>query len=179
MKRSRHIALVLMGTSPLLLTACASQESADEGLYTSVQACIEQTNDSYSCNQSFEQAQREYAETAPRYTSQEECIAAHGADQCHVVQQQHGGSIFMPLMAGYIMGRMLSGNRVAGLAGTPAFKDRVGGFQRPAAGASGVYRAGGARPALAPVQMAANQKPTASRGGFGGQSRDRQRSSGG
>jgi uncharacterized protein YgiB involved in biofilm formation len=177
MKRSSHIALVLMGTSPLLLTAC-SQESSDEGLYTSVQACIEQTNDSYSCNQSFQQAQREYEQSAPRYASQEECVAAHGADQCHVVQQQHGGSIFMPMMAGYIMGRMLSGNRVAGLAGSPAFKDRAGGFQRPVAGANGVYRPGSlGRPAMAPVQMAANQKPTASRGGFGGQ--NRQRSSGG
>lgn len=176
MKRSSQIALVLMGTSPLLLTAC-SRESSDEGLYTSVQACIEQTNDSYSCNNAFQQAQREYEEAAPRYASHEECVAAHGADQCHVVRQQHGGSIFMPMMAGYIMGRMLSGNRVSGLAGSPAFKDRGGGFQRPVAGANGVYRSG-ARPALAPVQMAANQKPTAARGGFGNQSRDRQRSSG-
>ncbi|MFB9066975.1 DUF1190 domain-containing protein [Pseudofulvimonas gallinarii] len=177
MKRSSHIALVLMGTSPLLLTAC-SRESADEGLYTSAQACIEQTNDSYSCNQAFEQAQREYAQAAPQYATREECVAAHGADQCQVVRQQQGSSIFMPMMAGYIMGRMLSGNRVSGLAGTPAFRDRAGGFQRPVAGANGVYRAGSlGRPAMAPVQMAANQKPTASRGGFGGQGS--QRSSGG
>ena len=176
MKRSSHIALVLMGSSSLLLTAC-NRESADEGLYTSVQACIEQTNDSYSCNQAFEQAQREYAQTAPQYATHEECVAAHGADQCHVVREQQGSSIFMPLMAGYIMGRMLNGSRVSGLAGTPAFKDRAGGFQRPVAGANGVYRGGAARSAMAPVQMAANQKPTASRGGFGGQGS--QRSSGG
>lgn len=177
MKRSSQIALVLMSASPLLLTAC-SREQSEEGLYTSVDACIQQTGDRSSCYQALAQAEREAMETAPRYATQEECVAAHGDGQCRTVTQQQGSSIFMPMMAGYIMGRMLSGNRVSGLAGSPAFKDHRGGFQRPVAGANGVYRSG-ARPAMAPVRMAANQKPTASRGGFGNESRDRQRTTSG
>ena len=177
MKRSRHVGLVLMGASPLLLTACAPENSSEEGLYTSVEACVAQTGDETSCRQAHDQAQREFSQSAPRYATREECIAVHGADQCQQVGQQHGGSIFMPLLAGYVMGRMLSGGNVAGLRSAPAFRDRNGGWQRPAAAAGGVYRQGAiGQRAMAPIQMAPNQAPTVTRGGFGNQ--DRRRSSG-
>ena len=41
MKRSRKTALVLMGSAPLLLVACAQQPEVQtsEGLFTSVEAC--------------------------------------------------------------------------------------------------------------------------------------------
>ncbi len=172
MKRSRHLALMLMGTSPLLLTACAQEERSEEGLYTSVDACIAQTNDSYSCQQAFSQAEREAMEAAPRYATREECVAAHGPENCQE-QRRHGSSLFMPMMAGFVMGRMLSGSSVAGRSSSPAFRDRNGGWQRPTPG--GVYRAGapGQRVAMNPIRMAPDQAPTTRRGGFGNQGRQR------
>ncbi len=44
MKRSRTAALLLMGTAPILLTACNSdREASRQGLYTSVEACVAAT----------------------------------------------------------------------------------------------------------------------------------------
>ncbi len=177
MKRSRKVALVLMSVSPLLLTACASEEKLEQGLYTSVEACTTQTGDRESCEKSFAAASSEHEASAPKYANREACEAEHGAGQCE--SSRSSSSMFMPIMAGYLMGRMMSGNKVAGLQSSPVFRDAKGGWQRPASpGSSGVYRPGslGGRPS-APVQMAPNQAPTVSRGGFGGDN-DR-RSSGG
>jgi uncharacterized protein YgiB involved in biofilm formation len=179
MKRSRHLALMLMGSGPLLLSACAEDrhvdgDHSDEGLFTSVQACIDQTNDSYSCRQAYERAEREAEQAAPRYATREECIAEHGPEHCQE-RQRHGSTFFVPLMAGYLMGRAFSAGNVTGLNGSPAFRDRNGGWQRPAPAAGGVYRPGsvGQRTALAPVQLTPNRAPTVTRSGFGNRNNQR------
>lgn len=174
MKRSRTATLVLMSAAPLMLTACGSDEAISEGLYTSVEACVEQTNDRYNCQEAFSQATAQAEVAAPKYATREECIAAHGEAQCE--QRSSGGSsFFMPMMTGFLLGQMLRGGQAAGpAAGSPAFRDRAGNWQRPAPGAGGgVYRPGAAPTAMAPVNAQPNKAPTTSRGGFGSSSSSR------
>ncbi len=173
MKRSRTAALLLMSAAPLMLTAC-SEESSSEGLYTSVEECVSATNDSYSCRQAFDEAKSRAEVASPRYASREECIAAHGADQCE--QRSEGGhSFFMPFMTGFLMSQMLRGGQSAALAGSPAYRDSAGNWQRPApSSAGGVYRPGAAgSAAMVPVSARPNVAPTVSRGGFGASSSER------
>ncbi|MEO8010856.1 MAG: DUF1190 domain-containing protein [Dokdonella sp.] len=168
MKRSRTAALVLMSAAPLMLTACSTGETTKEGLYTSVDECISATNDSYNCGQAFTEAKQVAEVASPRYASQEECIAAHGAEQCEQRRDASGQSFFMPFMTGFLMAQMFRGGQPAGLASSPAFRDRAGNWQRPTAPSGGVYRAGtGGSTAMAPINAKPNVAPTATRGGFG------------
>lgn len=169
MKRSRTAALLLMSASPLLLTACDRSESASrEGLYTSVEACVAQTNDSSTCRQAFASAQQEAVATAPRFANREECEASYGKEQCAARSDGTNQSFFGPLMTGFFLSQMMSRNGAAmnGFNSAPAFRDRHGGWQRPATGAGGVYR-GGVGTAMVPVNATPNRAVTSSRAGFG------------
>ena len=173
MKRSRTAALLLMGTAPLLLTSCSEEDVTREGLYTSIDACVAQTDDRPACERAMSQARQQAEVEAPRYATREECIAAHGAEQCEERRDAGGHSFFMPFMTGFLMAQMMCGGQPAGLAGSPAFRDRAGNWQRPAApAAGGVYRAGGAT-AMVPVSQQADRAPTVRRGGFGSSSSGR------
>ncbi len=179
MKRSRTAALLLMSAAPLMLTACGSDDATSEGLYTSVDACVEQTNDRYTCQEAFAQATAKAETESPRYESREDCIAAHGEGQCEQRKTSTGHSYFMPMMTGFLLGQMLRGGQSAGFAGNPAYRDRAGNWQRPAPGAAGgVYRAGSAGAAMAPINAQPNKAPTVSRGGFGSSSSSRSSSGG-
>src|SRR5690606_26894306 len=94
MKRSRKTALVLMGSAPLLLVACARQPEVQtsEGLFTSVEACAAETMNPSMCHQAFEAARAQADAVAPRYVSHEECEAEFGEGRCEV--RQHAGGSF-------------------------------------------------------------------------------------
>ncbi len=171
MKRSRTAALLIMGVTPLALTSC-SRETQTEGLYTSVDSCIAQTNDSYNCQQAFDQARRQAETDAPRYASREACVAEHGADACQPRSDASGHAYFMPLMTGFLIGQLMRGGQTVGLNGAPAFQDRAGNWQRPATPSSGgVYRPGSlATTAMAPIAAQPDRAPTVTRGGFGSRS---------
>ncbi|KZC35341.1 hypothetical protein RHOFW510R12_31230, partial [Rhodanobacter sp. FW510-R12] len=162
MKRSRTAALLLMSTAPLLLTACDRSESASrEGLYTSVEACVAQTNDSATCRQAFAKAQQDATASAPRFANREACEASYGKEQCAERSDGANHSFFGPLMTGFFLSQMMSRNGVAanGFNSAPAFRDSNGGWQRPAAGAGGVYR-GGTGTAMVPVNATPNRAVT-------------------
>jgi len=168
MKRSRTAALLLMGTAPLLLTACDSENVAREGLYTSVEACVAQTNDSHTCKQAFAKAEQEAVATAPRFADRESCEASYGKENCTERRDNQHHSFFGPLMTGFFLSQMMrNGVAANGFTSGPAFRDGNGNWQRPAAGAAGgVYR-GGARTAMVPVNATPNRAVTTSRSGFG------------
>lgn len=167
MKRSQTAVLLLMSTAPLLLTACDSESAAREGLYTSVEACVAQTNDSSTCQQAFAKAQQEAATTAPRFANREACEASYGKEQCAERTDGASHSFFGPLMTGFFLSQMLrNGSPMNGFNSAPAFRDSNGGWQRPASGAGGVYRSGAAT-AMVPVNTTPNRAVTTSRSGFG------------
>src|SRR5690606_15347144 len=131
-----------------------------------------QTDDRAACERAMSEARRLAEAEAPRYATREECIAAHGIDQCDERRDANGHSFFMPFMTGFLMAQMMRGGQPAGLAASPAFRDRAGNWQRPApAAGGGVYRAGAT--AMAPVNLQPDRAPTVARGGFGATSSGR------
>ncbi|KZC19173.1 MULTISPECIES: DUF1190 domain-containing protein [Rhodanobacter] len=166
MKRSKTAALLLMSTAPLLLTACDRNQSR-EGLYTSVEACVAQTNDSNTCQQAFAKAQQDAVATAPRFANREACEASYGKEKCAERNDGASHSFFGPLMTGFFLSQMMrNGVAANGFNSAPAFRDSNGGWQRPATGTGGVYR-GGAGTATVPVNATPNRAVTVSRSGFG------------
>ncbi|WP_024892066.1 DUF1190 domain-containing protein [Luteimonas huabeiensis] len=178
MKRSKTTALLLMSAAPLLLTACQREQPAEaqvqvrEGLYTSVARCIEVTGEPDTCRTAFEQARQQAADAAPQYASRAECAQDYPAEQCVEQRTTAGHSFIGPMMAGFFLSQMMSGNR-AGLAqpqaaqATPAWRDKSDGWLRPS-GAAGAGRA-----ALTPVAATPDRATTVNRGGFGASSRGR------
>ncbi len=168
MKRSKTAALLLMSTAPLLLSACDRSESAArEGVYTSVEACVAQTNDSATCKQAFDKAQKDAAATAPRFANREACEASYGKEQCAERNDGASHSFFGPLMTGFFLSQMLrNGSPMSGFNSAPAFRDSNGGWQQPAPGGGGVYRSG-AGSAMVPINATADHAVTTSRSGFG------------
>ena len=168
MKRSKTAALLLMSTAPLLLSACdRSEGAAREGVYTSVETCVAQTNDRSTCQQAFDKAQKDAAATGPRFANREACEASYGKEQCAEHNDGASHSFFGPLMTGFFLSQMLrNGSPMSGFNSSPAFRDSNGGWQQPAPGGAGVYR-GGAGSAMVPINATADHAVTTSRSGFG------------
>ncbi|MFN4087842.1 MAG: DUF1190 domain-containing protein [Alphaproteobacteria bacterium] len=132
MKRSRSIRLVLLGSAgALMLSGCEDPvDVATRGqLFTDAQAC-ESAYDREECLDAYRRAETAHVETAPKFTTREECEAEFGVENCTTgprlaagegdpAQANAGGSWFMPVMMGYMMGRMMGG----GVATTPVYRD--------------------------------------------------------
>lgn len=109
MKRSKAVALTLMSASAVMLQACDDQ-NVEAQVFQDLQGCIDaQELTEAQCREVYQGAVQEHLQSAPRYATEEECIAAHGAEACQAQQTASGGSIFMPLMMGYLAGRMMGG----------------------------------------------------------------------
>ncbi|SMO49007.1 DUF1190 domain-containing protein [Paracoccus laeviglucosivorans] len=192
-KRSRRVALVLVGTASLALAACRD-EQVDAQSFPDLQSCIAAAKENslwfteQDCRTNFAAAEAEYAETAPRYESKELCEQEHGAGNCggdptqaagdQVAQQSGGGmgSIFMPLLMGYMMGSMLSGGR--GVSSQPLVRTADGRYSTPSGNQSFATNRGAGQVSPNTFQRAPSTagKPPMSasqvsqRGGFGASS---------
>ena len=110
MKRSKHLKLALMGVSALALAACDNAE--DAAIFENLDQCVAQDGFGLEdCKTNLKKAEEEHVRVAPKYTSVADCEADFGAEKCEIAPQktQSGGSVFMPLMMGYMMGNLLSG----------------------------------------------------------------------
>ena len=115
MKRSRSIELVLMGTVPLLLSACdhpspPQPQPAPQATvaYQGLAQCISDGKVSADiCEKAYADAVQAQYRDGPRFDSLGDCQAQYGYDQCHHVQTSSGGW-FMPALAGFMVGRALS-----------------------------------------------------------------------
>ncbi len=104
---------LLMGASLIALSAC-EEPKVDASVYDSLQQCIDDPSvPSQQCEQSYKEARGQHAAVAPKYSSEADCQADFGAGQCEKApyRTSSGGSIFMPLMMGYMMGSMIGGRR--------------------------------------------------------------------
>lgn len=110
MKRSRRVVLTTLGVAGAAATAgCswASAEEADAFPYASVAECqaANEVPDA-ECQTAWNQAQANHEQAAPRFESQQLCEEQFGAGQCQ--QRVAGtGNYWMPLLAGFMVGRML------------------------------------------------------------------------
>lgn len=179
-KRSSHVALALIGA--FALSGC-TEEQVDAQAFPDLQSCKTAANTDglfsvADCEAAFVEAAALHVEAAPRYDSLEVCEEQHGKGACgDEAQAQPGGSgsIFMPLMMGYLIGNMM-GNARGAAASQPLYKTPDGKFTN-AAGTS-VYSGNAGKAKLSASQFSKppatiGQPPmtkttAASRGGFGG-----------
>ena len=122
MKRSKSIGLITMGASVIALTAC-DEPKVDALVFDTLQQCLADKDlTREQCEANYNAALKQHVAVSPKYTSREACEADFGAEKCEQAPQQtqSGGSVFMPLMMGYMMGSMLA-NR-GGVAPQPLYR---------------------------------------------------------
>jgi uncharacterized protein YgiB involved in biofilm formation len=173
MKRSKTIALVMMSASTIALSAC-DEPTVDAAVFDTLEQCISDPVISESqCRSEFAVAKQQHVKAAPKYTSKTDCEADFGAAQCEQAPQrtQSGGSVFMPLMMGYMMGSMLSGGR-RGVASQPLYRST----DDPKNYRTADNKKIGGKTGATKVAQSAARSPsvktsTVSRGGFGARAR--------
>ncbi|EOL9070764.1 DUF1190 family protein [Cronobacter turicensis] len=178
---ARHLTPVAFAvTAAFMLAGCEKNDETVQ-LYQNADDCsTANPGKSAECTTAYNNALKEAERTAPKYATREDCVAEFGEDQCKQVNNtntsqatQQTGSMWMPLMAGYMMGRLMGGGGM-GFAHQPLFSSR-----NPASPAYGKYtdasgrNYGAAQPgrtmnvpktALAPKPATTS---TITRGGFG------------
>ena len=136
--RSRTVALTILGAAAFTVAGCRDEQVEAQAFpdLASCQAAAVNgglvTAD--QCSQAFAEAEALHVEAAPRYDSLAVCEEQHGAGNCgsedQQVSQGGSGSIFMPLLAGYLIGSML-GRAGGGMAASqPMYRNAQGGFHQ-------------------------------------------------
>lgn len=170
MKRSKSLKLALMGVSVLVLTACEEANEA-AAIFESVDECAKfEGFELEQCRTNWETAEVEHVRTAPKYTDVADCQADFGADQCEKAPQQtsSGGSVFMPMMMGYMMGSMLSGGGRSNVATQPLYRSKDDpknfrtGDNKKVSGKTGISKV-----ASSTARAPSTKTSTIRRGGFG------------
>ena len=111
MKRSKKTALVLMVPVATLFLAGCGEESQQALVFSDPSECSAAgLNDTAQCNAEFAAAKALHPQVAPKYLDKTECETDFGAGNCETAPQQttSGGSVFMPMMMGYMMGQMMN-----------------------------------------------------------------------
>ena len=111
MKRSKKTALVLMVPVATLLLAGCGEESQQALVFSDPSECSAAgLNDTAQCNADYAAAKALHPQVAPKYLDKAECETDFGAGNCETAPQQttSGGSVFMPMMMGYMMGQMMN-----------------------------------------------------------------------
>ncbi|WP_313109684.1 DUF1190 family protein [Atlantibacter sp.] len=181
---ARHLTPVALAVSAVFMLAGCEKSDETVSLYQNADDCsAANPGKSAVCTTAYNNALKEAERTAPKYATREDCVAEFGENQCQQAPAQagvagenqaqtHSGSFWMPLMAGYMMGRMMGGG--AGFAQQPLFSSR-----NPASPAYGQYNDasgksyGAAQPGrtMTVPKTALAPKPatttTVTRGGFG------------
>jgi len=143
-RKSNNIKLFLLATAAVVTVGAlivANQE--DEVLeppkeFASAMDCVAQTNDAVMCEQAFKTAKDNYLASTQPFSKLEECEAQFGAGKCatgndpttpvnpDAPQQQtgSGSNFFVPMMAGVLLSRVLSGG--GGFMSSPFFRNAQG-----------------------------------------------------
>ena len=168
--RPRVVLVGALGAGAMALAGCG-EEAVDASVFASPDACIGAGVDPAACEASFAEARAEHLETAPRYDAQAVCEAQHGEGAC-VAEERTGGSVFLPLMAGYLVGSALSGGaRARALVPSAGQGFRTTDGRVGASALSGRTNVGAAafnaRPPSTRTAPALTQSSVARTGGFG------------
>lgn len=170
--RSSISVTLLMGVSLIALTAC-EEPKVDASIYSSLEQCKrDPIASSDQCESSFKEAQSQHAAVAPKYATAADCQADFGDGKCEAAPYKttSGGSVFMPLMAGYMMGSMLGGR--GSMMSQPLYRSA----QSPNSYRTADNRNVGSKTGATKVARSATSRPsfktaTRSRGGFGSSAR--------
>ncbi|HAZ54215.1 MAG TPA: DUF1190 domain-containing protein [Franconibacter helveticus] len=186
---ARHLTPVAFAVTAVFMLAGCEKSDETVQMFQNADDCSQANpGKSAECTTAYNNALKEAERTAPKYATREDCVAEFGEGQCqqapaqagmagsgsteNQAQAQSSGSFWMPLMAGYMMGRLMGGGM--GFAQQPLFSSR-----NPASPAYGQYTDasgksyGAAQPgrtATVPKTALAPKPATTStitRGGFG------------
>ncbi|NIG62830.1 MAG: DUF1190 family protein [Serratia symbiotica] len=179
--RSYPMAPLALAISAVFILAGCENSDKTVAMYQNADDCS-RSNPSMreQCTTTHHKALKEAEKTAPKYATREECVAKFGDAQCTqtpvqagvVAESQSSGSVWMPLMASYMMGRMMGGT---GFAQQPLFTSQnaaspANGKFADATGKSYSVAIAGERTTTVPTTAMA-PKPavthTITRGGFG------------
>lgn len=179
-KRSRTVALTILGAASFAIAGCR-EEQVEAQAFPDLNACLAAADRDGlftpdECRQSFAEAEQLHVESAPRYDSLAVCEEQHGVGNCGSEAQQTGGgagSIFMPLLAGYLIGSMLGGGGLS--RSQPMYRTPQGGYTNAArtstfssnTGRAALNSSQFARPVATAGQPPLSRATAASRGGFG------------
>jgi uncharacterized protein YgiB involved in biofilm formation len=195
MKRSRNVALVIVGAAAL--GGCGERSDSGETVFQSLADC-RRFYDEDICRTKTIEAEKLHTETAPKFANREACEAAYGQEACvetnvapsgqqttsssspsQTTTQTHasgGGSWFMPAMMGYMLGRSMSTPTPLyygppSAVGTPEERQQrslySGGGYVGSTSASSPGRFNASAPASATATRVATAPSSTSRGGFG------------
>lgn len=180
-KRSRTVAITILGAAAFTLAGC-QEETVDASAFPDLQSCTAAAQEggvftAQDCDTAFAEAEALHVEAAPRYDSIAVCEEQHGQGACGseaTATSGGSGSIFMPLMAGYLIGNMLGGRNGAA-ASQPLYKTANGKFTNAAGSStfsnnSGTAKMGTSqfnRPAATVGKAPMTRATAMSRGGFG------------
>ena len=164
--------ILMMSTSLIALTAC-NEPKVDASIYESLEQCKrDPITTSDQCEVSFKEAQNQHAAVAPKYSSKADCQADFGAGKCQTApyKMSNGGSVFMPLMMGYMMGSMMGGR--GSMMSQPLYRSA----KSPNSFRTAENRNVGSKIGSTKVASSATNRPTfkrstRSRGGFGSSGR--------
>lgn len=180
-KRSKTVALSILGATAFALAGCR-EEQVDAQAYPDLASCKAAADQgglltAAECDTAFAEAMELHEEAAPRYASLDVCEEQHGEGACGSEQQVTdggSGSIFMPLLAGYLIGNMLGG-RGGMAAAQPLYRTPDGRFTNATgsnvysgnAGKTKLNASSFARPPTTAGAAPMSRATAASRGGFG------------
>ncbi|WP_050527894.1 DUF1190 domain-containing protein [Pseudorhodobacter aquimaris] len=186
MKRSSRVAITILGAAAFTLAGC-QEEQVDAQAFPDLRSCINAAQNggmftAEDCDASFAEAEALHVEAAPRYDSLAVCEEQHGEGACgseEAAAQGGSGSIFMPLMMGYLMGNMLGGRGTA--ASQPMYKTADGKYTNAArsstfssnSGAGKLSTSQFTKPAATAGKAPMTRATATSRGGFGSSSTGR------
>lgn len=110
MKRSKSVILALMGSAGLL-GGCAPEPQEQVVTFKDLDECKSSGKVApEACETAYKQAEKA-AEKELKYQSQSDCVNDFGAGQCRVVRRDDGTSVFVPLMAGFMVSQALNNSR--------------------------------------------------------------------
>lgn len=132
---ARHLTPVALAVTAVFMLAGCEQSDETVSMFQNADDCSQANpGKSAECSAAYNSAVKEAERTAPKYASREACVAEFGEGQCQQApaqasmtgeaqaQPQQSGSMWMPLMAGYMMGRLMGGG--AGFAQQPLFSSK-------------------------------------------------------
>ncbi|KOC90109.1 DUF1190 family protein [Winslowiella iniecta] len=130
---ARHLTPVALAVTAVFMLAGCEKSDETVSMFQNADDCAKANpGQSAQCTTAYNNALKEAEKTAPKYATREDCVAEFGESQCQKTPAQAGvgttnnaeaqqsGSFWMPLMAGYMMGRMMSGG-----ASQPLFTSRA------------------------------------------------------
>jgi len=112
MLRSRRVSWISAGGMVALVSVAGCDETPPPPppVFGSVEQCMLAGNAKADCDAAAEKVAADHQASAPRYTDPKSCEAMHGAGNCEPRRSSSGiGDVFMPAMAGFMLGQALSG----------------------------------------------------------------------